>query len=259
MNGNLSEDPKGPRPPVRLAVASYNIHGCVGTDRLYLPSRTAEVIREIGAQVVGLQEVDSRLRGGGGVNQLEFLAMITGFQFLSGPCIQEDKGCFGNALLTNLPVLSSQLIDLSLPGREPRGIIDARLGMKGAEIRVLNTHLGRRGRERFFQVGRLKRVLEEEMGKLTVILGDFNEWFPRSRCSRMLTACLGRRLRRPTYPSLLPILSLDRIWVLPENVKTVVQVHSTRLAQLASDHLPIRAEIEWGEKEPALGQGSVHS
>jgi hypothetical protein len=65
---------------------------------------------------------------------------------------------------------------------------------------------------------------------LTVILGDFNEWFPRSRCSRMLTACFGRKLHRPTYPSLFPILSLDRIWVLPENVKTAVQVHSSPLA-----------------------------
>jgi endonuclease/exonuclease/phosphatase family metal-dependent hydrolase len=143
------------------------------------------------------------------------------------------------------------LIDLSLSGREPRGIIDARLGMNGAEIRVLNTHLGRRGTERRFQVNRLKQALEEETGKLTIILGDFNEWFPRSRCSRMLSACFGRKLHRPTYPSLLPFLSLDRIWVLPENVKTVVQVHSTPLAQLASDHLPIRAEIEWDENELA--------
>jgi len=253
MNGNLSEDQKGPRGPVRMAVASYNIHGCIGTDRLYLPYRTAEVIREIGAQVVGLQEVDSRLQSGG-VNQLEFLAMITGFQFLSGPCIQDDNGCFGNALLTNLPVLSYQLVDLSLSGREPRGIIDARLEINSAEIRVLITHLGRRGRERRFQVNRLKKAIGEETGKLTIILGDFNEWLPRSRCSRMLTACFGRKLHRPTYPSLLPFLSLDRIWVLPENVKTVVQVHSTPLAQLASDHLPIRAEIEWDVEEVAAGK-----
>jgi endonuclease/exonuclease/phosphatase family metal-dependent hydrolase len=160
MTGNLAEDQKESLFPVRLAVASYNIRGCMGTDRLYRSYRTAEVIREIGAQVIGLQEVDSRLQGGGGVNQLELLSMITGFQFLSGPCIQGDTGCFGNALLTNLPVLSFQLIDLSLPGREPRGIIDARIGLNGAEIRILNTHLGRGKRERRFQVNRLKQAIE---------------------------------------------------------------------------------------------------
>ncbi len=234
-------------PSLRLSVASYNVHRCMGADRLYLPRRTAEVIREIQAQVIGLQEVDTELAAEGGMAQLEFLAKLTGFQSLSGPCFQDTKGCFGNALLTNLPMRSFRLIDMSLSGREPRGIIEARLGVDRTEIRVFVTHLGKKSGERRFQANRLREIIEEDQGKITVILGDFNEWLPRSACSRMLQSCFGRRLRRPTYPSVLPIFSLDRICVLPAKVKTNVQVHSTRLAQLASDHLPIRAEIEWRE------------
>ncbi len=233
--------------PLRLSVASYNVHRCVGADRLYLPRRTAEVIREIEAQVIGLQEVDSQLPAEAGMAQLDFLAKLTGFPSLSGPCFQDTHGCFGNALLTTLPVRLFRLIDMTLSGREPRGIIEARLGFDKTELRVLVTHLGKKGRERRFQVNRLREIIEEDRERRTVILGDFNEWLPRSGCSWMLQSWFGRRLRRPTYPSVLPIFSLDRIWVLPAHVKTNVQVHSTRLAQLASDHLPIRAEIEWSE------------
>lgn len=235
----------------RLSVASFNIHRCVGTDRLYLPRRTAAVIRGLDADIIGLQEVDSRLPAGPGMNQLDFLALLTGNRAVSGPCFADERGCFGNALFTALPILSFRLVDMSIPGKEPRGIINAVLGFQGTEVRVLVTHLGRRGPERRFQVGRLKEVLDEDRQRVTVLLGDFNEWLPRSRCSRLLSSCFGRRLHRPTYPSLLPFLSLDRIWVLPETVKARVEAYSTPLARLASDHLPIRAEIEW-EGEGAL-------
>ncbi len=61
--GKSSGERRG-RNILRLSVASYNIHRCVGTDRLYLPRRTAEVIRGVDADLIGLQEVDSRPPGG---------------------------------------------------------------------------------------------------------------------------------------------------------------------------------------------------
>ncbi len=246
-----SSDKTGPGEIFRLSVASYNIHRCVGTDRLYLPRRTAEVIRGVGAEVIGLQEIDSRMPAGPAISQLDFLALVTGYRPISGPCFEDELGCFGNALFTRLPVLSTRLHDLSVRGREPRGIISAVLEFKGAEVKVLVTHLGRRGRERRQQVSRLRQVIHEDPARLTILLGDFNEWLPQSRCSRSLKSCFGRRLRRPTYPSLLPLFSLDHIWILPGTVKAAIRVYSTPLAQLASDHLPIQAEIEWSAGEVA--------
>ena len=50
-----------------MKVASYNIHKCRGLDGVTRPDRIVEVIRELGADVVALQEVDRRFGRRGGL------------------------------------------------------------------------------------------------------------------------------------------------------------------------------------------------
>lgn len=229
-----------------LLAASYNVHGCVGLDGRQDPDRIARVIRELEADIVGLQEVGSRSGAAGQVRQLERLASASGFHSIAGPTILHGNDDFGNVLLTGRRAREIRRLDLSLPGREPRGAIDVDLDIEGVHLRVIVTHLGLRPVERRFQVKRLLDVLSLEAGVLTVVMGDINEWLPGSRPLRWLHRRLGRAPALPTFPSFLPLLALDRIWVWPMMALAAIDVHGTPAARVASDHLPLKAAIDVG-------------
>ncbi|HWP34849.1 MAG TPA: endonuclease/exonuclease/phosphatase family protein, partial [Thermodesulfobacteriota bacterium] len=209
------EPPENPT-VLRLTVATYNIHGCIGMDRRYRPERVAAVIRELGADVVALQEVDRRPRAGCPPLALEQLAGPAGYTAVAGPNFEEGGGDFGNALLTAHPVLAVRRIDLSVPGRQPRGALDVDLEVGGELVRVIVTHHGLGGdRERRVQVARLLEALEARPAGRVVLLGDFNEWHPYSRALGLLAARFGRSRAPATWPSVRPVLALDRIWAAP--------------------------------------------
>lgn len=223
--------------------ASYNVHRCIGLDRKQDPDRIAEVLRELKADIIGLQEVDSS-NSSRHARQLERIAETAGFHSIAGTTVLRQEGRFGNALLTGRRAREIRRIDLSHRRREPRGAIDVDLEIDGRIVRVIVTHLGLRPSERRFQVRRLLDVLTLETGHLTVVMGDINEWFPGSRPLRWLHGRLGRAPARRTFPSFLPVLALDRIWVWPRMALKRVQVHDSPSARVASDHLPIKASID---------------
>ena len=226
-----------------LRVATYNVHKCVGVDRRYDPGRVAAVIDEMNADVVGLQEVDNRSGGASESAQMEFLAEKTGYEAVPGPTIRRSDGHYGNVLLTRRPVLEKREIDLSFPGREPRGAIEAILSVDDQAVRVMVTHLGLRFRERWHQIARLADEIERKTNPLFILLGDINEWFPTRRGLRLLHRALEKSPVTRTYPSQWPFLPLDRIWVRPRDALRNVRVHQSPLARRASDHLPVVAEI----------------
>src|SRR6185436_15511222 len=108
----------------KYRAATYNIHGCVGTDGRHSPERIAEVINELDADVVALQEVATREHGGETTDQLEWLAERTGHLPIAGTTFMRGPGRFGNALLTRHMPLRVHRHDLSVPGFEPRGALD---------------------------------------------------------------------------------------------------------------------------------------
>ena len=228
-----------------LVIASYNVHRCVGWDGRCDPARVAKVLAELDAQMIGVQEVSSR---GGGVDQLVRLGRLAGFAFLRGPTLLRDDGSYGNGLLTRLPVRNARLIDLSLPGREPRGAIDVETELHGARIRVVVTHFGLRSSERAAQCDRLLDHLEPaEDFDLSILLGDFNEWWAPRRLLRRLHHYFGRTRSVRSFPAAAPVFNLDRIWVKPATALREIRAHRSRLARRASDHLPVRAVIELPE------------
>jgi endonuclease/exonuclease/phosphatase family metal-dependent hydrolase len=225
-----------------MIVASYNVHRCVGADGRHDPDRIAAVIEEMGAEVVGLQEVDARSHPTFGVDQFAHLARAARCIAIAGPTLRSHRGRYGNVLLTQLPVVGVRLIDLSVPGREPRGAIDADLEIDGARIRVVVTHFGLRGAERRSQVMRLLARLDEPRAAVALVLGDLNEWLAPARVLRLLrTRFAGPAVR--SFPARMPVASLDRVLVEPPSALVEVHAHASRLARTASDHLPVRAVV----------------
>jgi endonuclease/exonuclease/phosphatase family metal-dependent hydrolase len=236
----------------KLVVATYNIHSCVGTDRRYDPSRTAAVLRELGADIIGLQEIDARRRGNGAADPHAYFAAATGLSAVPGRDAGGDRRRFDNALLTRFPVGAVRHIDLSVAGYEPRGAIDAELVVDGRRLRVVVTHLGLRAGERRQQIHRLLEALAAAPSDAdaVVVLGDLNEWRGRRGGISSLDRRLGRAPARRTFPSWMPMLPLDRIYAGGAARLRGVAVHRSSLARVASDHLPLRAAVEWATTSP---------
>jgi endonuclease/exonuclease/phosphatase family metal-dependent hydrolase len=231
------------RPGGVFAVVSYNIHQCVGLDGRRDVARVARVLGGLNAQLIGLQEVGTDIEDGRKSSQMEYLARATGLQGIAGPTIERQTGPFGNVLLTSWRVLDSRLLDLSVPGCEPRGAIDADLIIEGRPVRVIVTHLGLRAAERRYQVRRILEALSKGQTRSIILLGDINEWVLRSRPLRWLYARFGTPPAPRTFPSWLPLFALDRIWVMPRQGLLEVHAHATPLTRIASDHLPVKGLI----------------
>jgi len=235
-----------------IRLATWNIHGGVGADGHFVPNRIADVLREMHADIVALQEVES---GRTGFDMLKWLSEHSGMHAIAGPTLVRGSGDYGNALLTRFPVISTRLLDLSVPGREPRGAIMATLDTSGGLMRVIATHLGLQPSERRAQVrsllGELTRIeaangsaLEAAARETMVLMGDLNEWSLWGRPLRWLHHWFEDAPAPRSFPARWPVFALDRIWVKPRPMLVRVATHRSRIARIASDHLPVVAVIE---------------
>ena len=224
-----------------MKVATYNIHACIGNDGRFDPDRTVRVMRQLNADVLALQEVEHHQVDG--IDLLDYLATATRMTAIAGPTLLRETRDYGNALLTRLPVLTLNRIDLSLPQREPRGALDTMLDWHGQRVQVIATHLGLRPGERRLQVRRLLALYESTPAALSVLLGDLNEWLLWGRPLRWLRRYFAAAPQPRTYPARFPLFALDRIWVHPRSALTAIAVHNSPAARVASDHLPLVAEL----------------
>jgi endonuclease/exonuclease/phosphatase family metal-dependent hydrolase len=232
-----------PRPAI-LRVATYNVHGCVGTDGRRDPDRVAAVVSELDADVVAMQEftypagvaIESR-------EPVELVALDR-YQCALGPTRTVATRCFGNALLARHPIVDVHRIDLSVDRREPRGALATTIEVGGMPVHLLAAHLGLRVGERRFQVRQLLSYLDSVPHSLVVVLGDFNDWLPGRSAAQVLDRRLGPSARLRSFPSRQPVLPLDRIWIHPVSAVRRVFVYTSTLARRASDHLPVVADLD---------------
>ena len=221
--------------PETLRIASYNVHGCRGTDGRKDAARIVQVIEELGCDTIGLQEVDYRL---------DYIGKKLGMQAIPGLTLARHDGPFGNALLTRRKVLDVRRLGFTYSRREPRNALDVDLEVNGETVRVIVTHLCLWPAERRYQV---KKILELIRSTPTyervIVLGDINEWLPLGRPLRWMNALFGRCPAERSFPSRWPLVALDRVWVRPRHALLALKAHRTPLAELASDHLPVKALI----------------
>ena len=226
-----------------LVVASYNIHRGVGLDGRRNLDRIAAVIEELDADIVGLQEI---IRGAGTpqADQAGYLARRLGMELVMGVTRELGAGSYGNAVLTRLPIVASATRDLSHGRRERRGAVRVDLSANGLLVHVFNCHFGLAFRERRRQLELLAAFmgLSEGLAGPRVLVGDFNEWHlgPVTRGLRREFASPARRRR--THPAAFPVFALDRIYWDAE-LEGDLHAHRSRLAKVASDHLPLVARL----------------
>ncbi len=231
-----------------LAIASYNIHSGVGLDRRCSALRIASVLKELDCDIYALQEVDNQPGDHEESMQLERFARETNMTAVPGLRIVRRTGEYGNAILTRLPVLSVRRHDLSHSWFEPRGAIDVQVEVDGQPVRVIATHLGLARAERRQQWRALMAALAEQPPDLpTILLGDMNEWYRGALTMKEAHRVFGEPPAPVGWPSFAPCLALTRIWVRPRAALKSVRAHRSDLSRKASDHLPVRAEIEIGK------------
>ena len=188
---------------ISLRAATYNIHGFVGTDGCRQPDRIRRVLEEIKADVVALQEVDCFETTVKMTSQWIGEIHSCPFKTIAGPTfLRSPEAPFGNALVTHLEVDDVRKVDISVPGKEPRGIIDVSLQKDGLPFRVLATHLGLKWAERKEQLQRLKeQIMAGPTDVPVILLGDLNEPFPYGRALRQLCCLMGPAPAVPSFPS----------------------------------------------------------
>lgn len=246
------------RKPGTLRVISYNVHSCVGMDSRIAPERIARILSRYQPDVIALQELDIAKSRTDGINQANLIAQALEMDHKFHPAMQAEGEAYGDAILTYLPVVAcrSEILP-SVEQRsdlEPRGVLWLSIAVDGVEIQVLNTHLGLNAAEQLIQAKELtsdRWLNHPACSGPTILCGDMNAT-PRSVTMKQLAKHMVEsqtlspdNVRKNTFPGRVPSLCIDHILV--REIKSIsnVQVPSTELTRLASDHLPLLVDIEF--------------
>lgn len=243
---------------MHLSVMTWNIHKCIGgVDRRYRPQRVIEVLRHYHPDFVLLQEVDENARRSQGHRQVDVLGDALGLRHrLYGVTHRLRKqGHYGNAILSRWPLFDVHHLDLTIGTRKRRGCLYARarvrVGGHQRTVALYNLHLGLAGSERGQQ---LRRFLSSHpfahlhTRTPAILGGDFND----------LWGTLGPRYLVPagfrragalvnTFPAVLPVRPLDALFVRGDIHVQRCAPSRMQLARAASDHLPLVADLFYGE------------
>lgn len=238
----------------RFRVATYNIHKCKGLDQRTNPERVAKIIRELNADVIALQEIlDVR----GGRSEFDQVRRITAELGDYYECFGGNRplygGLYGNLTLSRFPVQVCRNYDITWRHRERRGCLRTDLLLPDKTLlHLFNVHLGTSFVERRHQARMLlgdDLLSRSDWSGPRIVVGDFNEW-TRGLASRLMgeafEAAKPKTLLRQwrTYPGVFPVLHLDHFYFDKHVMLHSFRVHRGRAALVASDHLPLVAELE---------------
>jgi endonuclease/exonuclease/phosphatase family metal-dependent hydrolase len=221
-----------------IRVLTWNVHGGVGLDGVRDFSRVIDHVATINPDVLALQEVDGRARGGR-ANPMHIIEDRLGQRGISATTLTAEDGHYGQVLMCRWPLAEIETLDLSIDGYEPRRAIAATASTPKGELRIIATHLGLRFGERKRQIATLCEAVGDT--RPTVLMGDFNDWMRYRSAQPILEDIFPAYTRIRTFPARLPLFALDRIFCRPAGL--LVRAHAVRTAPLLSDHLPLLAEI----------------
>ncbi len=245
--------------PKPLRVATLNIHkGLSQFNRRTVIHELRDGLRTIDPDIVFLQEVQGlnerhalRFASWPGQSQHEFLAGDDWIHAYGRNRVHQ-YGHHGNAVLSRFPILSHENADVSNHRFERRGLLHCVIAVPGwrRNLHCVCVHLSLHERGRRRQLDAICQRLEEitSRGLPAIVAGDFNDWRQRATTvmerelgmTEVLVAATGRHAR--TFPSALPMLQLDRIYVSGFEVESA-RTHKGKPWSLLSDHLAVSAEL----------------
>lgn len=229
---------------MQLKVASYNIRKSVGLDWRRRPARILDVINEIDADIIALQEVDRRF--GSRLSSLDpdLIARHTDHRAIRFSARPQSLGYHGNVILARSSIHVVEAKPMVLPHLEPRGAAVADLDLGGRRVRVVGMHLGLTRKWRQLQTETIVRELRALEANLpTVLMGDMNEPDLSSGVMRAFEQRHSIATCGPSFHASMPVFTLDRIIVTEDIAIGETGVHRSLLAREASDHLPIWARL----------------
>ena len=246
---------------MRFQIATYNIHkGFSHLNRRMVIHELRERLHRLDADILLLQEVvgvherhAARHVDWPVKPQHEFIADKVWQEVAYGRNAVYRHGHHGNAVLSRFPIVAHENLDISAHSFESRGLLHAeiRLGARGPTLHCVNVHLGLFERGRQWQIRALcERIrMTVPMDAPLIIAGDFNDW--RHKANRILVAELGveevfeafRGRPARTFPSVLPVFRLDRIYVRGLAIVDA-HVHYVFPGARLSDHAALTATFD---------------
>lgn len=237
---------------MRIRLLSYNIHGGRSLDGTRDLRRVHALMERLDIDIGVFQEMETRPSRRGSMRDEDLLAGDARPYRLRGESLQEDGGWYGNFLVSRFPLCSGVVHNLETHvDLEPRNAVDAMIDTPLGVIRVIGTHLSLSYLERFSEARNLLRLMqtvEEETTAPFFLMGDINEWQPRSKLIRHLNSEMRALPCKATFPAYMPIFKLDRVWHdTPAHFHVFAHRMSGRGFRTLSDHLPLVVEVQLKE------------
>jgi endonuclease/exonuclease/phosphatase family metal-dependent hydrolase len=243
-----------------LNIATFNIHkGFTHFNARFSLHHQRDLLRKLHADLIFLQEVQGahakhskRIETSSVSGQVEYLADAIWSEHAYGKNAVYPAGHHGNALLSKYPIIKTANIDISAHATEERGMLHCEINIPNwdAPLHTICIHLGLFAKWRRQQLLAVADYVDKHVphNAPLVIAGDFNDWSTRS--GRVFAERLHMRevfehhKGKParSFPSWLPVLRLDRIYVRNLNIKHV-EVHSGAHFVKVSDHAILTATL----------------
>ncbi|MFT3869192.1 MAG: endonuclease/exonuclease/phosphatase family protein [Nibricoccus sp.] len=241
----------------RFRLATYNTHGCAGTDGRISPRRIARVLAGQTPDIVALQELDLGRRRSRSEDQASIIASELGLNAVFCPTVTLGNEHYGHALLSRWPI--EVMHRAFLPSdpkswwKEARSALWAKVLVDGRPVHVITTHLG---------LGRLERVLQMKdllgpkwlsaipSAEPVIFCGDMN-LSPGSppyalATKRLRDAQRSHNGHRPlsTFTSARPFMRIDHVFLSDNLAVSNITVPRNHLSRFASDHLPLVVDLQ---------------
>ncbi|MDO7834710.1 endonuclease/exonuclease/phosphatase family protein [Sphingobium sp. HBC34] len=229
-----------------IRVASYNIRKAIGTDRRRMPERVLEVLAEVDADIVALQEADRRFGVRSAAIPPLLMEQQSGYRPVPLNVQTDSMGWHGNAILVRKAAEVAGHDVLHLPCLEPRGATMAEVRLNGATVRVFGMHLDLSGLWRRRQAAAVIHAAAQGAAMPTVLMGDLNEWSAGRGCLADFARHYSFAPCGRSFHARRPVARLDRIMHCSRLTLKDCGVHESAAARKASDHLPIWAEFALG-------------